>query len=156
MSDTLRSWILAGTLLASAVPASAQEFTVSMTPEQVVPPTPSTASGQGTLRLEAGNMLSFAITLSGLHGSETGASVHGPAPAGANAGVLFSLPLGNSMTGKLGPLAPQQLADLEAGLWYIAIHSSHHPSGEIRGQIRNALAVEALGWGSVKRQYRDN
>ncbi len=156
MSDTLRSWILAGTLIASAVPVSAQVFTVSMTPEQVVPPTPSTASGQGTLRLEAGNMLSFDITLGGLHGSETGAAVHGAAPAGANAGVLFGLPLGNSKTGRLGPLTPQQLADLEAGSWYIAIHSSHHPNGEIRGQIRSALAVETLAWEAVKRLYRNN
>ena len=156
MSDTLRSWIFAGTLLASAVPVSAQVFTLSMTPDQVVPPTPSTASGQGTLRLEAGNMLSFDITLGGLHGGETEAAVHGPARAGANAGVLFGLPLGNSKTGTLGPLAPQQLADLEAGLWYIAIHTSHHPNGEIRGQIRNALAVETPGWGAVKRLYRNN
>ena len=155
MSSTLRSLMLAGMLFACAAAASAQSLATSITPEQVVPPAPSTASGQGTFTLDVANMLSFEITIAGLHGAETQASIHGPAPAGANAGSLFLLPLGNSKTGSVGPLTAAQVADLQAGLWYVMIHTTHHGSGEIRGQIRGPLTVAPGTWGQMKGLYRD-
>ena len=154
MASALRSLTLAGLLLAQASAASGEVFLTTITPEQVVPPTPSTASGQGTFTLDAGNMLSFEITIAGLHGGETEASIHGPAPAGTNASPLLSLPLGNTKTGSLGPLTPAQVANLQAGLWYVLIHTTHHGSGEIRGQIRSPLAVEPGTWGRMKELYR--
>jgi hypothetical protein len=153
MLSTFRSLMLACMLLARAGTAFSQSFATTITPEQVVPPTPSTATGQGTLALGAGNMLSFEITIAGLHGAETEASIHGPAPAGSNVGSLFFLPLGNSKTGSVGPLTAAQVADLQAGLWYVMIHTTHHGSGEIRGQIRGTLGVEPGTWGRIKELY---
>lgn len=155
MSAPLRSLFLAAMLLTACGGAAAgQVFTTLITPDQVVPPAPSTAWGRGSLTLDANNMLSFDITITGLHGSETEASIHAPAPAGANAGVVFRLPLGNTKSGRVGPLTAAQIAELEGGLWYVSIHTSHHASGEIRGQIRDPLGVEPDTWGRVKAQYR--
>ncbi|MDB5871314.1 MAG: hypothetical protein JWQ07_756, partial [Ramlibacter sp.] len=33
-------------------------------------------------------------------------------------------------------VTPAQAADLMAGLWYVNIHSTQFPGGEIRGQLR--------------------
>lgn len=154
MTSTLRPLMVAGMLLACAAAASAQSLATSITPEQVVPPTPSTASDQGTFTLDAANMVSFEIMIAGLHGVETQVSIHGPAPAGANAGSLFPLPLGYSKAGSVGPLTAAQVADLQAGLWYVMIHTTHHRSGEIRGQIRAPLAVVPGTWGQMKGLYR--
>lgn len=149
MSGVLRSLFLVGVLLVHSRVASAQTFATTM-----VPTPPSTASGQGILTLGQDHTLSFDITISGLHGGEIEASLHGPAPAGSETPVLFRLPLGDSKIGRVGPLTSSQVEDLEAGLWYVRIHSSHHPDGEIQGQIRGALAVESDSWGSVKARYR--
>jgi len=155
MSSSLRCLFIAAMLLpACAGVATAQVFTTTMTPDQVVPPAPSTASGRGTLALEPNRMLSFDIMIAGLHGSETEASIHGPAPAGANAQVVFRLPLGDTKSGRVGPLTAAQVTELERGLWYVSIHTSHHGSGEIRGQIRGPVGVEPDTWGRVKAQYR--
>ncbi len=29
-----------------------------------------------------------------------------------------------------------QIADLEAGKWYVNIHTAAHPGGEVRGQLK--------------------
>lgn len=131
----------------------AAEYTTAITPDQETPPTPSTATGAGRLRLDAVRMLAFEIAFEGLHGAETAASIHGPARPGASAGVLFALPLGNRKSGTLGPLDSAQVADLDAGLWYVCIHSTHHPGGEIRGQILLAVSVAPDTWGGVKRRF---
>ncbi len=154
MSAMLRSVLLALGLTTFAAAASGEEFRISLTPDQVVPPTPSTASGSGSLSLGTDGMLSYTITIARLHGTETGGSIHGPAPAGANASLLFQLPLGGTKTGKLGPLTEAQVADLRAGSWYVNIHTSHHANGEIRGQIRVLLAVQPETWSRVKDAYR--
>jgi hypothetical protein len=153
MTGTLRSLLLAGALLARGEVCFSQIFATSLTPDQVVPPSPSTASGEGSFELDPRNVLSFDIAFRDLHGGETATSIHGPAPAGSNADAIFSLPLGGSKSGTIGPLTPAQVADLKAGLWYVNIHTSHHGNGEIRGQIRAALAVEPEVWGRVKALY---
>lgn len=154
MCSIVRFALAAGLLLVYAGAAADQSYVATITPDQEVPPAPSTASGAGTFSLDASNVMSFDITIGGLHGAETGASIHGPAPAGASAGILFTLPVGNTKTGRFGPLTAAQVADLQAGLWYVNIHTSHHASGEIRGQIRSAVAVERGTWGGMKALYR--
>jgi hypothetical protein len=61
--------------------------------------------------------------------------IHGPAAAGANAGV--SVPFTNPASPITGQatLTDAQASALMGGMMYVNIHSSTHPGGEIRGQI---------------------
>jgi hypothetical protein len=133
---------------------SAQNFAAVLSGDQEVPPVQTPASGMATLELDQNSMLSFEITYQGLVGTETAAHIHGPAPQGVNAGVQFPLPAGNPKIGSVGPLSAQQEADLLAGLYYINIHTSEFPGGEIRGQIEQAVPVEDRTWGAIKSLFR--
>jgi hypothetical protein len=144
--------VLLGVLLVAGA-ASAQTYSVILEADNEVPPTASTGAGHGTLLLDAGNFLTFDIEISGLVSPEIGAHIHGPAPVGEEAGVLFSLPIGNEKTGVVGPLTAQQVLDLNAGLMYVNIHTQAFDQGEIRGQILNTIGVEARTWGAVKGLY---
>jgi len=122
-------------------------FPVSLTASQEPPPN-GTGSGSGTVTL-SGNTLTVHITFSGLSANSTLAHIHGPAPRGVNAGVLYSLipitTLGSTagtingtvtlVDGTGGFTLAQQLQQLRDGLWYVNIHTTAHPGGEIRGQL---------------------
>ncbi len=102
---------------------------------QEVPPNASPASGTALLYYdEVTKVLTYSVTFSGLVGTETAAHIHGPAPAGVNAAVLFPLPLGSPKDGSV-VLTPTQEGYLRSALLYINIHSTVYPGGEIRGQV---------------------
>ena len=148
------SVIAIGILLSGA--ATAQTFRAMIEGSQEVPPVSSTGTGQGCMTYDANSkMLAFEINYADLLTAEVAAHFHGPAPIGANAGVQFALPLGAVKTGSVGPLSAAQQADLLAGLWYINIHSSLFPGGEIRGQVVShpvpcTVPVHDGTWGSIK------
>ena len=82
--------------------------------------------------------LSWTVTFDNLTGEVKAAHFHGPAPEGQNAGVQVSIgdnglasPLQGSAT-----LTDEQAADLLAGQWYVNIHTSTYPDGEIRGWLK--------------------
>lgn len=110
-------------------------FSSILNGDQEVPPVVTPATGSGVFALHSGRTFSYNIAFEGLLGAETAAHIHGPAPIGENAGVIFTLPLGSPKIGTVGPLTPAQEDDLLAGLWYVNIHSAMFPAGEIRGQI---------------------
>ena len=98
-----------------------------------------TTGGTGTIDTtfdKMTNVLTWTITYSGLSGPVTGAHFHGPAAAGANAGVAvpFTGDLSSPIRGK-ATLTAAQVADLTAGRWYVNLHTAKNPGGEIRGQI---------------------
>ena len=98
--------------------------------------TGSPGTGLGTITLDTGtNLLSWNISWSGLVGLPTLMHFHGPALPNQNAGVQVG-------TGVAGPpvvgnavLAPVQVNDLLAGLWYLNLHTTAFAGGEIRGQV---------------------
>ncbi len=69
-------------------------------------------------------------------GPVTAGHFHGPAAAGANAGVVvpFAGSLASPITGS-ATLTDAQIADLKAGKWYVNLHTAANPGGEIRGQV---------------------
>ena len=105
-----------------------------------VPPTATSASGSVEASLDKkSNELSWTVTYSGLSGPATGAHFHGPAMPGANAGVVVPLTgdMASPMKGK-STLTAAQAADLLAGKWYMNVHTTANPGGEIRGQVNAA------------------
>lgn len=104
---------------------------------QEVPPV--TTGGSGTIDTtfdKSTNVLTWTVTYSGLSGPVTAGHFHGPAAAGANAGVAvpFTGNLSSPISGK-ATLTAAQVADLTAGRWYVNLHTAKHPGGEIRGQL---------------------
>lgn len=73
--------------------------------------------------------------LYGLSGPATAAHFHGPASAGANAGVVVPFANAASPIEGQATITAAQAADLMAGRWYANIHTAANPGGEIRGQM---------------------
>lgn len=100
--------------------------------------TGSPATGSATVLFDdVTNLLSWNISWSGLLGTLSVAHFHGPAPAGVSAGVqvnFLGIAPGPPSIGST-TITPAQGTDLVNGLWYINIHSSAFPPGEIRGQV---------------------
>lgn len=101
-----------------------------------------TGSGTGIAVLDlADNTLHYQLRFSGLSGTETVAHFHGPAAAGVSAAALYTLPAGSPKSGVITLSDPgsypvaNQIDDLLHGLWYVNVHSSTFPGGEIRGQL---------------------
>lgn len=108
---------------------------------QEVPPV--TTGGSGTVTGtydDVTNQLSTTINFSGLTGTTSAGHYHGPAAVGVNAGVQIgfsNIPLGVT-SGSFSPshtLTATQETQLLSGQWYVNIHTSFRPGGEIRGQI---------------------
>ena len=103
-----------------------------------VPPTASAGTGTADVTYDKGTKtLTWEVTYQGLTGPAKAAHFHGPAAAGANAGVqvdIGKMGLASPMHGSATLTAAQE-ADLLAGKWYINIHTAANPNGEIRGQV---------------------
>ena len=95
--------------------------------------------GSGTAEVEYNRdtqMLHYKVNYSGLTGPVTGAHIHGPAEPGKNAGVLIPFkPAPSPITGE-AKITPAQAGDLQAGLYYVNLHTAANPGGEIRGQLQ--------------------
>lgn len=111
-------------------------FEVVLTGAQEVPPTGSTATGTANVTV-AGNRMAIDGAWEGFDIVDPGAHVHGPAPAGANAGILFALVYDNQTRTFEGTftLDQEQMSYFLENELYINLHSAAFPSGEIRGQI---------------------
>lgn len=111
-------------------------FSGAMNASSEVPPNMTRGSGMAEAWLNKdSNVLKWKITYSGLSGPATMAHFHGPAMAGANAGVV--IPFNNPASPIEGQatLTSSQAADLMAGKWYANVHTAANPGGEIRGQM---------------------
>ena len=137
MNRMLVATLALGAAAILAGPASAEKFKATLDGKSEVPAT--TSSGTGTADVDydaATKKLSWKLTYSGLTGPATAAHFHGPAEPGKNAGVAVAIPnAGSSPAEGSATLTAAQAADLEAGRYYINIHTKANPGGEIRGQV---------------------
>ena len=132
---------LAFGLVACMQPASmgGVTYTAHLTGKDEVPPTTSAGVGDGTFTYDtATKTLSWKVTYSGLTGPATAGHIHGPAPAGTNAGVVIPFDVPKAPAGTITgskALTDAQYADLNSGLYYANIHTDANKGVEIRGQI---------------------
>ena len=113
-------------------------------------PTAVTTNASGSAKVTIdGSKLEVSGSFKDLSSNATAAHIHGPVDANGVAGPFCNLkvPMGTS-----GPIAGDadanpcadkelteaQVADFEAGKFYVNIHSANHTAGEIRGDLTKA------------------
>jgi hypothetical protein len=152
--------------------SSANAFVIDMHANlggnQEVPSNASTGKALAAFTFDLDTfVLAWNITSSGLTGPITAAHFHGPAFPGNNATVKIDIGaisgLGSSMTGAVdfdgNPFvigdgfdfvsgsdnAFVNALELLGGLWYVNLHTSQFPGGEVRGQVRQGQLVPEPG-----------
>lgn len=133
----LAAGLLAAGLTAGGAQAATKTFKATLNNASEVPPTTGSGTGTGTATLDtATDTLSWDVTYSGLSGPALAAHIHGPAEPGKNAGVVvpFTGSLASPIKGSK-KLTPAEVGDLDAGKYYINIHTATHKGGEVRGQL---------------------
>ena len=114
--------------------ADSVKFGADLKGASEVPTNDSAGTGKADVSFDtASNKLSWQVTYSGLSGEPTAAHFHGPADPGKNAGPVVDIS-GDIKNGS-ADLTAEQAADLQAGKWYLNIHTEKFPDGEIRGQV---------------------
>jgi Cu/Zn superoxide dismutase len=134
----------AGVCVTEAVRAASnvkvRAFTCVITSGQEAPAVNTTGFGVGFFTLnEADKTLTYSVTYHGLTGNPTGAHVHSPGVPGVDGPILFALTapaaVDGNIAGTSSPLTPADVKNLEKGLFYVNLHTTANPGGEIRGQI---------------------
>ncbi len=143
-------------VLSSTAPASTITYNFEISGSQEVPAVDTPATGLGLVTIDTEtNLLAWNITYQDLIGTMTVAHFHGPADFGVNAGIQVDITASGTPGTHSGSfigeatISNEQLADLLDGLWYVNIHSTFSPPGEIRGQVipaPGAIGLLALGF----------
>ncbi len=135
------TFLLGMALVSLPAHATLITFTAHLDASQQVPTNSSTATGFGTVVLDdVADMMKVDMSWQGLTGPAIAAHIHGPGAPGTNANILFPFTgvpavATGSMPEQMIPITPDQIAQLEAGLYYMNIHTMMFPLGEIRGQL---------------------
>src|ERR1700733_11830490 len=112
-TKTMLATLALGATIALAGPAFAEKMKATLDGKSEVPPTTSAGTGSADIDYDAATKkLSWKLTYSGLTGPATAAHFHGPAAAGANAGV--KVPIANPGTSPVegsATLTDEQAAD---------------------------------------------
>jgi CHRD domain len=130
-ATSLLSTILLFSPLANA---ETLKFHANLTAGAEVPPAVSNASGKADVTFDTNTKkLAWAIQCKDLTGDASAAHFHGPAKAGASAGPVIDI--SNSLEKGSATLTDEQSKQLQAGDWYVNVHTAKYPNGEIRGQV---------------------
>jgi hypothetical protein len=133
MRNTLFAAVAAVTLLAASA-ASAQMVHYSATLKGA-----DGVKGSGELQaMLDGKSFTYSATYKDLTGPVVAAHFHGPAAPGANAPPVLPVTVSPSPLKGSATLTDAQIADLNAGKWYLNIHTAANPGGEIRGTVTAA------------------
>ena len=145
-------------LLVPSSAYSAQGFSATLSGAAEVPAVATSGSGTAVVVLNnTQTQFTYSVTYTGLSSGVTASHIH-RAAVGVNGGVIFGFapPLGTtsgSFNGVVNPTAAQ-VADLLAGLYYVNIHTTNFPGGEIRGQLNgDATPAQRGTWGRIKATY---
>lgn len=121
-------------------------FTAACNGAQEAPPNASTAIASASLVVGPDDNVTLSGTFTGTH--LVAAHVHLGAP-GVAGPIVFPIAWSNT-TGELSATyqaTPIDAANLRAGLWYVNLHSSAFPGGEVRGQLLPGAPATPYGKG---------
>lgn len=111
---------------------------------QEVPSVTTTATGLANIKLNTTlDTLTYDIVLNGLAGQATGAHIH-MGTVGNSGPVIYDMSsgiIGNRITGIAtgATITNSFLSDILKGNFYVNVHNSTNPNGEIRGQVYRLL-----------------
>ena len=145
--------VLAALAIAAAPAAAETIYEATLTGDQEVPPSGSTAYGTATIILSDDETeATYTVSFAGLDSPQTSAHFHN-APAGQNGGAVFTLDLGSPLAG-IWMLTEDDAAALLSEAIYVNIHTELYPAGAIRGDfVETAVATESATWSEVKALY---
>ncbi len=128
-----------GILALASAPAAAQTIDIELfgSGAYEAPPVASNGRLLGNVSLDVSTlMLTYDVSATGLVGSPTIAHIHVGA-FGVSGGIDITLASvgGGTFQGTAGPLTSGQLDNLFTDNYYVNIHSSAFPLGEVRAQI---------------------
>jgi len=119
-------------------------FNIVLEGAQETPPNASTGAGSGTAVVDTiDNTITLNLTFDGVIGTVNNAHLHGPADRGTAAGVKIGIGQTSPITDVV-TYSEADEADILAGKWYVNIHSTAYPGGELRGQLDNLGAADKL------------
>lgn len=155
--------------LAFAAAAQAQTTYVGvLTGGTEVPPVSTPATGNATVVLNAAQtQISISVQFQNLIGTYSASHIHGPAPAGSNAAVKWGFSgtaagwvFTNSnhdgtISNFLAAVVATDVTNLNSGNFYVNVHSTSFPGGELRAQLGSApVPTEKSSWTRVKSLFR--
>ena len=131
-------------------------FVANLTGAQETPPNNSIATGRASLVLSPDEKTArVSLTFTGLSSGQTDAHIHGPAVPGVSAPPVFPLPLGQLSDFSI-TLTPAQVQDLKNGLFYVNVHSTNFPTGEIRGQFGSSASAVTMQFSATGYVVNEN
>lgn len=128
----------ASVLTLTASLAIADDVKIKLTGAEEVPPVTTSATGSGTITIDADKAVSGSVKTKGIEG--TAAHIH-LAALGKNGPPVITLTKGadGEWTVPAGAvLTDAQLASYKAGDLYVNVHSAANKGGEIRAQLKPA------------------
>jgi len=134
-------------LISVAAVSAQKRFVAALSGAQENPANGSGGKGTCTIVLNAAEtQITVNCTFTGLGTNLNAAHIHGNAAVGVNAPILFGFTgLPTATGGTIGPLnftlTAQQVLDMKAHLYYVNLHTTGIPSGEIRGQVKQAHTI---------------
>jgi len=127
-----------GEIRGQLLPSGVQVVFSQLSGDQEVPSVASAGSGTAATTVDRRQArVTIHVHASGLDDA-TASHIH-RAERGSNGPVIVPLAQDSSAPGHWfaedTPVTAEQLADFDASLWYVNVHTPANPSGEIRGQI---------------------
>jgi hypothetical protein len=129
--------LMVATAIMACGAAHAETVKVKLVGAEETPPVTTSATGTGTITINADKSVSGTITTKGIEG--TVAHIHLGAPGKAGPPIItlvkgadgksWSVPAGSVLT-------DEQYASFKAGDLYVNVHSAEHKPGEIRAQLK--------------------
>jgi len=128
-----------GVLTTGAAEGATHQWDFGLSGAEQVPAVATAGSGSATVTYnDVTNLLGWNVTFANLTRPAILAHFHGNAAPGVNAGVQVDI---GAISGVTSPMigsttiTDTQETGLLGGLWYINVHTSQWPNGEIRGQV---------------------
>lgn len=130
------SLILLAAMPQAMAVAETVTYRADLSGENEVPPNDSAANGEAVATYDTETRtLEWTVSYMEASGPLIGAHLHGPAEAGANAGVLVPLTVKESPMEGSAVLSEELAGFLENGSIYVNLHTEQFPGGELRGNL---------------------